>query len=400
MNSKIKHISVDIESWGTRAGYDIRSIAAALFNPCVNMVLYPSNDTTYPILNNTAFFYAACSNPIQGTYNRDHYTQLDLDLFDGLHRKYNLKRDPKTVNWWHEPAQLEVALEAFANPMDLKDVLLGLSFFILELSDDVRDGQAYDICIWTHGAAFDPGLLEGAYHACGLTVPWFYRAPRDTRTIFDAANIADHSAHLKKHRYGKLHHSLHDAITQSNAICDATQIILGWKNRSDRLELIIQGIHQETPSEMDLDAAATYKNSRWSGGSKESELKSLRMNLENEDTPLDALVFLFMKHRLSHTSLLQKQVDSLQTKITNRDYQIDLMYQLLGPKAKEFIDRQRSEGVVREHVSWGPEAHLLTGEERAQVLMDFRDAPKVPIAPGTFDAHLPKENYTDTDKKE
>jgi hypothetical protein len=315
MKVKMKHISCDVESWGTRAGYDIRSIGAILFVPSTAMIAYPDDDHVTPLTDHPTAFYAACDNPLMGTYSRDHYTQEDLDKFDGTNRRYDLKRDPKTVSWWHAPEQREASRDAFANPMDLKDALMAFSFFILELSEDVRHGQAYDICVWSHGRAFDPNLLEAAFHACGLTVPWFYRAPRDTRTIFDDAGVEDHAALLKKHRYGVLHHSLHDSITQARAISEATQIILGWKK--------------------DSETVARYN-----------------------------------------------------TRITDQKYMINALYELLGPKAKEIADIWDRSGMVRVHHSWGPNAANLTGEERAQVLLDLENAPKTPKI--QFDIDLDK----------
>lgn len=323
----MKHISADVESWGTRAGYDIRSIGAILFDPFTATIEYPSTYHTSPITDHTSVFYTACKNPLIGTYSRDHFTQEDLDKVDGFNRRYDLKRDPKTVSWWHAPEQREASKEAFANPMDLKDALMAFSFFILELSEDVRHGQAYDICVWSHGRAFDPNLLEAAFHACGLTVPWFYRAPRDTRTIFDDAGIEDHSALLNKHRYGVPHHSLHDSITQARAINEAKQIILGWKKDSEH--------------------ASRYHN----------------------------------------------------TSITDQKYMIAALYDLLGPKAREVADMWDRSNTCRVHHDWGPKAAALSGEERAQVLLDLENAPKTQIL--NFDKSLEKTRFdSDLTKRE
>ena len=80
-----------------------------------------------------------------------------------------------------------------------------------------------NIRLWSHGPAFDPPILAEAYHAVGLPVPWHYRAPRDTRTLFDVAGIEDHSAWLAQHS-GEArvqHHALSDAICQARAVCAA-----------------------------------------------------------------------------------------------------------------------------------------------------------------------------------
>lgn len=65
------------------------------------------------------------------------------------------------------------------------------------------------------------GILAAVYQAVNLPVPWHYRAPRDTRTIFDAAGIDDHSAWLAQYATGTVHHALDDAICQARAVCAA-----------------------------------------------------------------------------------------------------------------------------------------------------------------------------------
>lgn len=53
------------------------------------------------------------------------------------------------------------------------------------------DGMAEsteDLSLWSHGAGFDIPILASAYDRAELgEVPWHYRAPRDTRTLFALA---------------------------------------------------------------------------------------------------------------------------------------------------------------------------------------------------------------------
>jgi hypothetical protein len=214
MTTNMKNVSVDLETWGTVAGSDIRSIGAFLFDP-YDVVNAHTQDNT---------FYIACENPLLGLYSSDRYLQKELDFLDGPYRRYNLNRDPRTVNWWHNliASSKDVDYEdAFSNPIDLKLSLIKFSDFLFSISEDVRDGVVHDILIWTHGPAFDPPILEAVYIACGLKYPLFYRSPRDTRTVYDDAGIEDHTAHLKKFNTGPLHHALWDSVSQGKAIADA-----------------------------------------------------------------------------------------------------------------------------------------------------------------------------------
>lgn len=235
------HISLDLETWGTRPGFDLRSIGVCVFAPHTrhggSLVHDGSLGTIKP-------FYLATANPCVP------------DDKSGCWRKYPLKRDPETVQWWTE--QTDEAQAAFADPVDLREALTRFAAWLDMITADVRpidnpsaipglinpdgsadmiDVRAYGVThdqprplhkcdvirLWSHGAAFDPGILAEAYHAVGLPVPWHYRAPRDTRTAFDMAGIEDHSAWLAQHPgpLGITHHALDDAICQARAVCAA-----------------------------------------------------------------------------------------------------------------------------------------------------------------------------------
>lgn len=185
-------VSLDLETWGKRAGCDLRSIGATVFHPY-------QIDAVIPPRNSPAQFYQAVENPVINDV-----------------REYNLFRDPSTVQWWSE--QSAEAQAAFANPVDLLD---GLMLF-KEWLDQVAPVPKLTR-IWAHGSHFDIPILEAAFHAVGMESPWFYRAPRDTRTIFDAAGVDDHSAYLTSFAQGDeiYHHALDDSIVQARGIAAA-----------------------------------------------------------------------------------------------------------------------------------------------------------------------------------
>jgi len=83
------------------------------------------------------------------------------------------------------------------------------------------DYKTGDISLWAHGPTFDISILAAAYDACGLPIPWHYRAPRDTRTAFDMAGVDDHSAFMQRFNYGTAHNALDDSISQAKAVCAA-----------------------------------------------------------------------------------------------------------------------------------------------------------------------------------
>ncbi len=229
MSGGTLNVSFDTETWGKRAGFDVRSIGACVFNPYTGEV--PNKDSA---LNEdgSPLFYMACDNPLKDyaitLQQMGQLSDLQVLQWDGIYRKYNLRRDPKTVGWWNE--QTTEAQSAFDNPVDLAEVLFKFGLWLKSHGVDSKD--QHSLRLWTHGAAFDPPIAEELYHVVfekaedkeNLT-PWHYRAPRDTRTLFDLAGVGDHSEWLKSHSCGTLHHALHDAIGQANAITAAVRRI-------------------------------------------------------------------------------------------------------------------------------------------------------------------------------
>lgn len=216
------HISLDLETWGKRPGCDLRSIGAAVFDPMTGYIA----DLSHHAGDHCPAFYIATDNPCKYPNGGDEYHNLV--------RKYLLTRDPSTVSWWND--QSAEAQAAFADPVDLREALQRFAGWL----HIVAGREAYSpspeyvplqrICIWSHGAAFDPPILAAAYEAVGLPVPWHYRAPRDTRTAFDMADVGDHSTYMQQFNHGTAHHALDDAISQARAVCGAFERVRDMLN--------------------------------------------------------------------------------------------------------------------------------------------------------------------------
>lgn len=216
-------VSFDSETWGTEPGCDIRSIGACVMDVRTGFVHDGS-------LGTIKTFYQAMDNPIvDDRMKTGHWTGENM-------RAYPLTRDPQTVQWWSE--QSADAQAAFTDPMELRQGLILFGGWLRGLSGDTYDPNDHDRRfpddrnLWSHGSAFDPPIIGAAYRACGLPVPWHYRAPRDTRTCFDMAGIDDHSAWLAA-TPGPLavpHHALDDAICQARAVCAAYIVVEDWRH--------------------------------------------------------------------------------------------------------------------------------------------------------------------------
>lgn len=213
----VTHVMLDLETWGTAPGCDIRSIGACVFDPVGGYVAgwdAGADGGFRDALGDT--FYIATSNP-RGYWgsgiNRERFYATDRPS-DRL--MYPLKRDSKTEQWWSE--QSAEAQAAFENPVDLRIALSRFSVWLVDVCPNPSD-----LRLWAHGPVFDVSILAAAYEAVGDSAPWHYRSPRDTRTAFDMAGIVDHSGWLKQHPgpLGVPHHALDDAISQARAVCGA-----------------------------------------------------------------------------------------------------------------------------------------------------------------------------------
>lgn len=139
--SALNHCMVDIETTGTRPGYAVLSIAAVPFDAGI-------------VSRREDCFYERI----------DLVSCLDLGLFI----------DNSTMRWWETQSDAARA-EAFGGTALLGDVLQNLSDYLACRKKDIQ--------LWGNGATFDLPMLEAAYAAASLPVPWTYKQARCYRTL-------------------------------------------------------------------------------------------------------------------------------------------------------------------------------------------------------------------------
>lgn len=131
---------LDLETWGVRAGYAIRSIGAVQFD-------------------------------LGGNFGEQFYCNVSRESCVAA----GLKIDPSTEDWWaRQSAVARAALDV--NPRSLHEAVVTFNAWF---------GKIDAPQLWAHGANFDPGIYEGAAIAIGMTVPWRFHNVRDTRTVFE-----------------------------------------------------------------------------------------------------------------------------------------------------------------------------------------------------------------------
>ena len=140
------------------------------------------------------------------------FCQQRFHFYRGIHWD-NLNPDfcneTDTMEWWRAQKQ-EVAAAAFSGKDTYLKALQDLTAFIHRSQRDY--GKLH---IYANGAAFDFPILEYAYKAVGLNIPWNYFERQCYSTL------KAHFQRVPKPKFeGSKHNALDDAINQANH-CEA-----------------------------------------------------------------------------------------------------------------------------------------------------------------------------------
>jgi len=84
-----------------------------------------------------------------------------------------------TIAWWSRQ-NAAAKEEAFTEQgrISFNDAILGLQKFCWNQR-----------AVWAHGSCFDIVIVENAMRQLGINVPWNFWSVRDTRTLFEVANV-------------------------------------------------------------------------------------------------------------------------------------------------------------------------------------------------------------------
>lgn len=134
--------------------------------------------------------------------------EYKVNISIGSNRRINLHIDPDTVAWWNKQSD-EAKSAASVDAMPIHGALWGFGQWLTDLKsvgDEVRT--------WSMGAAFDIPILENAYRACDLPVPWKYKHVMCYRTMY-ALN-----RNIKAVYDGVHHDALSDARNQARHLLE------------------------------------------------------------------------------------------------------------------------------------------------------------------------------------
>jgi len=142
------HLMIDIETAGLKAGCPVLQIGAI---PLKRLYRNYSPTSSRP------FFYSGIS--------------LRSNEAAGL------AADKETLAWW---SKQDSALfdEVFSGTGKLKEILEAFHLYCTHLIEPEEE-----LIVWCCGTDFDFPILEAAFVAVGVPVPWKYHAKRDYRTV-------------------------------------------------------------------------------------------------------------------------------------------------------------------------------------------------------------------------
>jgi hypothetical protein len=165
----MRHVMLDLETWGTWPGSALRSIGAVAFDP-------------------------------EGEIGETFYRNIEKDSCI----ECGLAIDPRTAEWW-EKQSLESRAALLIDPQPLLAVVGAFEFWW-------RSQRAQ--YVWCQGGNFDEPLWSAACAAVECAPPWKYWDTRCTRTIYHAARLDPRSIR----RDSSHHNALGDALFQVKCV--------------------------------------------------------------------------------------------------------------------------------------------------------------------------------------
>ena len=169
---------VDIETLGKKPGCAVIAIGAVCFDE-------------YSI---TSSFYAAAD--------------LGLELRGSI--------DPGTLKWWLK--QSGDARSELISDDNISQMLMFHNFV---------EWLPSKCFVWSHGASFDPPVLEACMALWGMEPPWSYKNLRDDRTLIELAK--ELTTYTPPSDQGTAHNAFDDALNQAHRLIAARRALRALK---------------------------------------------------------------------------------------------------------------------------------------------------------------------------
>ncbi len=167
------HVMIDCETLSTSPNAAVISLAAVSFSPFEDCGPYelPHEVPSYVPVESLPKYHV----------NITFQSAISCGLsVDGDTLAFWMKQTKEIQDGLFSPAQIP-----------LKEAIRWFLGWFQEVENKVRDysGDDEKVKVWGHGATFDPVILANVIRKCGYEVPWKYWNVRDTRTLFDLAQV-------------------------------------------------------------------------------------------------------------------------------------------------------------------------------------------------------------------
>ena len=172
-------VSLDIETLGTEEGAIVLSIGAVEFDTQSDKMI----DTFY----------------------------VNIDVISSLN--FGLIANKDTVDWWSDQERDKAHDMLLEDQRPLPTALLMFSDWLTRIGPQN---------IWAKPPKFDCGLLEAAYRATNIPVPWDHRKPLCVRTAIRMSGINEKEIPFS----GTEHNALDDAIHQAKIVQRSFGVVL------------------------------------------------------------------------------------------------------------------------------------------------------------------------------
>lgn len=139
-------------------------------------------------------------------YHQHYYQRVNLESC----LQVGLDIDTSTLNFWLQESDSARAELTHPDRQDIHPTLERLHSWMLNNIDAAGHSQ---LAVWGKGSDFDNAILESAYKACHLPLPWSHTQNRCFRTLKALFPHINPPAVTEDH---VPHHALHDATHQAH----------------------------------------------------------------------------------------------------------------------------------------------------------------------------------------
>lgn len=106
------------------------------------------------------------------------------------------------------------------------------------------------------------------------------------------------------------------------------------------------------------------------------------------------------REQRAELKMLRAEVAKQRKRATDAEYMGEAYFNMLGETGLKVANMWREKNITRVHFDWGPDAKKLTGEQRAQFILDIEESAKRSRAIDNIDGDLTTTAFDDQFRRE